>query len=170
MRPILFLDFDDVICLNSPYGGNDVVRPRAYGQAQPADLWDLLFAKSATDVLLTIMDEFNPAVVISSSWLAHFERPGMEVLLKNCGLGVVAGALHQAWDAQAVRDKTRLWAIEAWLKRNHQGEPFVILDDTDSGTGLRGSKLHKAGRVVLCEVGVGLGVGHLPKIREALVT
>ena len=169
MRPTLFLDFDDVLCLNNPYSGHDVVRPRGYGVAQPADLWERLFAQSAKDVLLTVMAEFSPAVVITSSWLAYFERPGMETLLRNCGLLPIALALHEAWDVPSVQGKTRLQAIQGWMARHHEGEPFVMLDDVESGTGLRGSALEKKGRVVLCHVNVGLTNEHLPAIRNALV-
>jgi hypothetical protein len=48
------------------------------------------------------------------------------------------------------------------------GEPFVVLDDNESGTGLRASRHYKAGRVVLCEGGAGLQTKHLPVIRKAL--
>lgn len=39
--PLLFLDFDDVICVNAPYGGYDVLAA-ATGTA-PADLWERLW-------------------------------------------------------------------------------------------------------------------------------
>lgn len=49
MSPVLFLDFDDVICLNNPYGGYDALT--ALAEAARAgtplsaddDLWSKLF-------------------------------------------------------------------------------------------------------------------------------
>lgn len=48
------------------------------------------------------------------------------------------------------------------------GERFVVLDDAVSGTGLEGSALDMQGRLILCDVDVGLHAGHLPKVRRAL--
>lgn len=43
-----------------------------------------------------------------------------------------------------------------------------MLDDELSGTGLRDSKLDRAGCVVLCERDIGLHQGHLQSVRRAL--
>lgn len=36
-RPLVFLDFDDVICINKPYGGRDILESEAN---TPANLWE----------------------------------------------------------------------------------------------------------------------------------
>ena len=46
LRPIIFLDFDDVICLNKHYGGYDVFAPDP-----PDELWQQLFHPPAIAVL-----------------------------------------------------------------------------------------------------------------------
>lgn len=163
-RPLVFLDFDDVICINSVYGGYDVLAPNP-----PADIWEKLFHPPAVQTLLTIIEVHQPWVVITTSWLRFMDRPAVETILSRAGLAPVAAALHPlAWDAEQLHGTTRFDAIARWLEKHHQGEPLVVLDDEASGTGLRGSKLYKAGRVVLCEVGVGLHIGHLAAVAKAL--
>lgn len=163
IRPLIFLDLDDVLCLNTAYGGHDLLR-RPY----PSDLWEKLFSKDATSVLLNVIREHDPGIVLTTSWLRLLERPGFERLFQATGLGAVADRLHERWDAPQNREMSRLQAIEHWLQHYHLGEPFVVLDDYLSGTGLTGSKIDKAHRVVLCEVGVGLAPAHESKIRKAL--
>ena len=50
---------------------------------------------------------------------------------------------------------------------NYRGEPFVVLDDELSGTGLRASRLDRDGQVVFCEKNVGLHRGYLSMVRRA---
>lgn len=163
IRPTIFLDFDDVICLNSPYGGYDVMlRPC------PEDLWERLFAPEAKDVLLDALQQTNAQVVITTSWLRFLERPSFETILRETGLAAVAAALHPLWEAPEDRGMTRVAAIDRWLSRHHDGEPYVVLDDEHSGTGLRGSRHDKQRRVVLCAGGVGLRPTDVAAITAAL--
>ena len=167
MRPTLFLDFDDVLCLNAPYGGGHI--RRATQEPLPADFWPRLFHRPAIETLLEVMAEHTPQIVVTTSWLRFLERQGIDLILRRTGLTAVADGLHDvAWDAPQRHDGTRLSAINEWLKRYHSGEPFVVLDDLDSGTGLLNSRHHKAGKVVLCTPCVGLEAAHLPLIRWSL--
>jgi hypothetical protein len=164
MRPLLFLDFDDVICVNAPYGGYDVFTPDP-----PADLYEKLWHPPAAQTLLAIMSEHNPVVVVTTSWLKLMDRGGFEALFRRTGLHAVADSLHPAWEAPPGQD-SRLAAIEEWLIAHYAGEPFAALDDKRSGTGLPGSWLERAGCLVLCEENVGLHSGHLPAVRAALTS
>lgn len=166
MRPIIFLDFDDVLCLNAPYSGRHLQRSGV--EPLPLDFWSKLFNAPAKELLLIIMAERNPQVVLTTSWLRFLERMGFEQLLNKVGLAPVGAALHEHWDAPQLLQETRAAAITTWLKKHHQGEPFVVLDDHDSGTGLAKSPYFRAGKVVLCEPSVGLLPDHLPAIRRAL--
>jgi hypothetical protein len=163
--PVIFLDFDDVLCLNNPYGGYDVARS-AY--EAPADLWEKLFHRPSVDVLLDIVREHEPQVVVTTSWLRFLDREGMESLLARTRLAFLNTTLHEHWDAPQMRQETRLSAIERWLASHHRGEPFVVLDDSLSGTGLAGSHLDKNGHVVWCAEGVGLTSAHIDQVRRAL--
>jgi hypothetical protein len=164
MRPILFLDLDDVLCLNDPYGGYDVLT------GEVADgIWEALFHVPAVKTLLRVLDECQPAVVLTTSWLRFLDRQGFEELFVKTGLAKVEAALHPAaWEAPQNRGNSRLEAIEAWMSAHHNGEPFVMLDDMLSGTGLGRSRSDRRGAVVLCEVGVGLTEAHLDAVRRAL--
>lgn len=163
--PLVFLDFDDVICLNAPYGGYDVMRA-AY--EEPPDLWRRLFHPSSVDVLCAIIREHTPRVVITSSWLRFLDRKGMDAVLERAGLAILKDSLHEAWDAPQLRQETRLSAIERWLAAHYRGGPFVVLDDGLSGIGLAGSRLDKKGHVVWCSEGVGLTSAHIEQVRIAL--
>lgn len=162
-RPLLFLDFDDVLCLSRPFSGYDVFAPD-----KPSDLWQRLWHPPAMQTLLTVIEETEPKVIITTNWLRLMDKEGFLNLFLATGLGAVADALHANWEAPQARLATRLQAIEKWLNANYGGESLVVLDDKLSGTGLHGSRLDRAGCVVLCEAGVGLHAGHLPAIRKAL--
>lgn len=170
--PTLLLDIDDVICVNRPYTGRDALRAlvaeqRGFSSDIP-DIWSSLFSAPAVDVLNQLMHEFQPRVVITSSWLLRFNIDMLRAVFRRTMLERVATGFHEHWDAQQDRSMTRADSIARWMRHHHRGEPFAILDDAESGTGLRESHLHRQGHVVLCDVGVGLHPGHLPAIRSAL--
>lgn len=164
-RPLIFLDFDDVLCLNAPYGGNHL---RLLAEEQPPDLWERFWHPPSVQTLLIIMEEFEPHVVITTSWLRFMEHDGFVSLFRRTGLSVVADSLHDSWEAPQNFGETRRDAIEAWLADHYEGQGLVILDDVSSGTGLRGSKLDRFGCLILCETAKGLQEEHLPAIRKAL--
>lgn len=162
-QPLVFLDLDDVICLNDPYGGYDVlVQPR------PSDLWEKLFAREATEVLLEVICEHQPRIVLTTSWVRLLERSRSEKIFLVCGLGAVVECLHEECEAPQKSGESRLRAIDRWLAQHHRGESYVVIDDYLSGTELEGSHIDQAGRLVLCEVGVGLQPSHVEPIRRAL--
>jgi hypothetical protein len=162
-RPLIFLDLDDVLCLNSPYGGYDVVV-----KPHPMDLWEKLFSQEAIDVLLDVVREHRPRIVLTTSWLMLLDREGFEGVFRATGLLPVAECLHEQWEAPQKSGMSRLQAVEHWLERFHAGEPFVVLDDHLSGSGLKGSEIDDGGRLVLCDVGVGLRGNHVAVITHAL--
>ena len=164
-RPIILLDFDDVIVLNRPgqFGGYDVIAPNP-----PPELWSRLFHIPATNALVAALTEHEARVVITTSWLRFMMREGFERLFAMTGLEVLTQSLHDAWEAPQNRGETRAQAIDRWLGTHHRREPYVILDDELSGTGLSRSVHAKQGRLVLCKEDVGLHREHLPLIRAAL--
>lgn len=164
-RPLVFLDFDEVIKLNPEgcLGGYDVLAPNP-----PPEIWGQLFHPPAVAVLTTALEQWNPRVVITTSWLRFMLRDALEHVFAKTGLEHITAALHEAWEAPQNARETRCGAIERWLAAHHKGEPYVILDDDLSGTGLRGSRHARAGRVIFCEAEVGLREQHLPAIERAL--
>lgn len=164
-RPLLFLDLDDVLVLNLPgdYGGYDVLAPNP-----PADIWSRVIHEPAKQVLLEVLEAWSPAIVMTTSWIRFMDRDACRNLFLRTGLAKVAEALHAAWEAPQLSRQTRCDAIDSWLGLHHVGEPYVILDDELSGTGLVGSVHQREGRVVLCQEGIGLQRTHLPAIGVAL--
>jgi len=192
--PVIFLDIDDVICINSPCGGFDAIAAVNGRHVNPAWVYQRLFEPGAVSALKQVHDEMDAAVryVISSTWRESFGREQLEVVFRRTGLSFVADRLQEGemWRTQPKFDRSRrIDEIAQWLDRHHQGEAFAILDDTHSGASLMPtvqpasmlssnvpaprhsseSALHPfAGRVVLCDESVGLTSDHVPFILAAL--
>ncbi len=167
VRPVLFLDIDDVLCLNQPYGIEDVCHtPKS---EQPADLYARLWSPSAVDVLRTVAAEFDPEFVITSRWQMRLTNESFKPLFRLTGLPEVAEALHRDRPfAEQPFAWTRFAAIAHWLMCMERESHFVVLDDPVSGGCLPGTWVEDQGRLVMCEHRVGLRREHLPVIRRAL--
>lgn len=163
-RPTLLLDIDDVIVLNR---GVEFDKTRV--DELSTEACQSLIHPPAGQALSQLVEEFHPRIVVTSAWVRFTSQPAMARLLRLAGYEQVAQSLHDIWSAPRQGRSTRLESIDHWLGANHIGEPFCILDDGDSGSSLRGSSHDQARRVLLCEVGVGLHVGHLPFVRNALL-
>jgi len=169
VRPVLFLDLDDTLCLNTPYGGVHAQHVVRVPDSAPSDFYECLFAPGAVAVMNTLLEEFQPSIVLTTSWLALLQREHFIEIFCRTGLRKVANALHAHWDAPGNRGTSRAEAIDAWLARYHEeGQPILILDDVSSGESLIGSFHASCGRAVLCEVDQGLNDGHLSLARRAL--
>src|SRR6516164_1670160 len=139
--PIVFLDIDDVLCVNEPSGGSDALDALEGRHAEPDRVLREIFAKQAKQVLETLHQEMggNLRYVISSSWRRAFSRAQFERVFTTSGIGFVVASLHEKWQTPV-----RLWPtdrfeeIQSWLHQHHRGEPFVILDDEYSGESLLG--------------------------------
>ena len=192
--PVLFLDLDDVLCINSPCGGFDAIAAVNGRHVNPAWVYQRLFEPGAICALKRVHDEMDTALryVISSTWRESFSRAQLEVVFRRAGNGFVADRLHEGemWRTPPKFGRSRrIDEIALWLNRHHRGEPFVILDDTHSGAPLmpalhlapmlpsnvpamghsRDGEGHPfAGRVVLCDENVGLTSDHVPFILAAL--
>jgi hypothetical protein len=163
--PLLFLDLDDVIFLNRPYGGYDLA-----AKDHPSDLWERLWHRPALDLLEGVIASHQPRVVLTTSWLRFLQLDEAKVLFQRSGAPWLAEALHPRGEALQARGWTRLQAIDGWLDAHRVSEPYAILDDALSGTGLAGSRHDKERRVVLCDVEVGLQPHHVPRLIRALST
>lgn len=115
-----------------------------------------------------VIREHQPRIVLTTSWVRLLQRSRLEKLFLVCGLGALVDCLHEECEAPQKSGESRLCAIDRWLAQHHRGERYVVLDDHLSGTELEGSHIDRAGRLVLCEVGVGLQPSHLDPIRRAL--
>ena len=173
--PIVFLDIDDVLCLNDPYGGSDALEAVKGRHADPDTVLREIFAAEPKRVLESVHEQMGGRLryVISSSWRQAFSREQIERVFRSAHIGFVAAGLHEQWETpSSLRVMGRIEEIESWLRRHHQGEPLVVIDDDYSCTTLAGideGSMHPLSeRVVLCTVGVGLAAEHLPIIVDAL--
>ena len=172
---ILFLDIDDVLCLNRTYGGYDVIRAISDVHPSPEAVFREVFDESACAVLRGLHGAMNGNLqyVISSTWREAFDYEQMREVLRRGGLGFVASALHEQWRTPIrFEGSMRANDIAEWLDTFHRGEPFAIVDDTYSGPSLM-SALTKPvhpfhGRVVLCQENVGLLPEHAETLLSAL--
>src|SRR4051794_37878541 len=101
LRPVLLLDFDNVLCINKPYGGFDAKLALAhYSRAPvdrpecPHDLWARLFDDSSKMLLSRLDHEFHPWYVLTTSWWWHFAFDELIEILCRCGLHFVRDNLH----------------------------------------------------------------------------
>lgn len=179
LRPVLLLDFDDVLCINRPYGGFDaklalsqfegvpVDRPES-----PPDLWTKLFDTTAKELLARIDSEFHPWYVLTTSWWWHFTYEEFVDILSRCGLDFIRRNLHSNWAPPKASRPAARWAeVEKWIETNPAcSQLWVVLDDELSGTGLRERhREHEAPFIVLCREGVGLTVLEYAKVRAGFV-
>ncbi len=175
MRPIVFLDLDDVLCLNNPYTGYDaraLVRAKRGDPDARAveyvDLWDRLFHRQVRANLQALDAEFVPWYVVSSSWRTSFTRKEMEIVFRQGGVGFVADALHEIWQTpnrtRGYYGGIRREEIEEWIAKWHDNvSPWVAIDDHESGESLIGHD-----NAVLCFPGVGFDGDKLQEARGVL--
>jgi hypothetical protein len=74
--PIVFLDIDDVLCLNKPYSGSDALEAVKGRHADPDTVLREIFAAEPKRVLASVHKEMGGQLryVISSSWRQVFSR------------------------------------------------------------------------------------------------
>ena len=176
-RPVLFLDFDDVLCLNKTYGGYDAMHALSQVENKQASLesfkhlWHDLFTEWSKKHLMALHVEFNLLYVLSTS-LTHFmNKAAMVAILRQTGLAHVADNLHPAWET--VKGKgypDRVKEIRDWIAlhpehRNH----WVVLDDPYSGAELaKWPVKHEQPFIVLCQTNAGF-LGEYGQLRQALL-
>jgi hypothetical protein len=177
-RPVLFLDIDDVVCLNLRVGGFDALDVVRGKHPDPSHVLQHLFASGACSVLHQLHETLDGRLryVISSTWREYFSPEPLRMLFEQGGLPFVAAALEDAdgWcTPKHLGAERRADEIAAWLDRHHKGEPFAIVDDMFSGASLLPAltlaKHPFHGRVVLCDRNVGLLDEHLPTLIKALM-
>lgn len=175
---VIFLDFDDVVCLNQPYGAYDAML--AMGEVDSgektledhADLWAGLFDKAAVGHLKAIHQEFAPTYVLSTSWIKFLSFKSFDCILRQSGLPFVADSLHDDWSTtRDQRNGVRSDEIRGWLGRHPECQDcWVVLDDEHSGTGLPDWPVGaERGFITLCKRGVGLTSIETEHVRASLL-
>ncbi len=173
----MFLDIDDVLCLNAPYGGYDAILVLRGRHPNPSRVYEKLFAARPRRVLADVHGQMGGQIryVISSTWREHFTREELLGVLSAGGLDFVAEAMLEdaCWCTPlSGKEVTRAADIANWLAQHHRGEAFLILDDKFSGRSLEDALYDSnhpfASRVVLCDEYVGLLAEHAAFMVNAL--
>lgn len=172
--PIVFLDFDDVVCLYQKYGGRDAIHAINTADFASSEVFQELFHPPAVATLRRIHDAMGGKLryVISSTWRDYFNRSQLREVLRLGGLDFVAACMEsqERWRTPSLDgdESNRLEEVSRWLSLHHRGEPFAILDDVFSGLPIVGSPLQS--RSILCDERVGLLVDHVEVAVNALRT
>ena len=176
-RPILFLDLDDVLCLNRPYGGFDVLHALQGRHPEPERVYREVFDEDARRHLKALHAALDGQLlyVISSTWREAMTRQQLAFVFEQADLAEVAQSLAPGahWcTPRSSMDPDRLSDILAWLEAFHHGGPVAVLDDHHSGFSLRRvldeSDHPLRGRVVLCQEWEGLQEAHVSFLLDAL--
>jgi hypothetical protein len=157
MRPITFLDMDDVLAVSREYTSYQVI---ATFKSQDLDGWPELWAglvfPEARANLMALHSEFWPQYVVSSSWTNYLTREQIQEIFRRAGLAFVADNMHKQWTTPKGTGSARVTEIENWIAKHRlRTQPILVLDDHESGWSLHESHLDQKGLVVLCEPWVG---------------
>lgn len=158
MRPILFLDMDDVLVISQTFTSYQVITTfKSADLDDSPELWSGLIFPQARDNLAALHKEFFPHYIVSSSWSNYLTRLQMEAVFRRTGLEFVADNMHEQWTTPKSNEWTRLDEIENWISQHgYPAQPMLVIDDLESGRSLRKSSLHLRGLVVLCDAWTGL--------------
>lgn len=178
-RPVLFLGFDDVICLNRTYGGYDALHAMAQIEKEPGlapsvfkDVWSELFDVEAKSYLQAIHEIWGPWFVLSTSWCRSLQKESLIKILKHSGLGYVADNFHSSWATpRRMHPDIRADEICSWLHANPGFEnSWVVLDDELSGVGLSEWPIPaESPFIILCRENVGLTDVEFQKLKTAFL-
>lgn len=169
MRPLVFLDMDDVMCLNEQYNSTLMLERFQKSELDYPEMWSGLLDADAMSNLRILHAEYAPQYVISSSWATYLNCEQMCESLKRTQLNIVRENLHEHWRTPRARTSSRRDEIEWWLNEHREPtQPFVVLDDVSSGWSLAHSPLAYDGHVVLCNVKQGFTREKLSEARRVL--
>lgn len=169
MRPLIFLDMDDVLCLSNEFGSREMLKIVQHEAPDRPELWAGLVDTEAAANLRELDVEFSPLYVISSSWATYLDREQMCQTLTRTELPFVVENLHTEWRTPRALSSSRRDEIEWWLDAHRvPGQPFLVIDDTCSGMCLAHSPLALDGHLVLCKGGFGFTKERLKEARHRL--
>jgi hypothetical protein len=166
---LVFLDMDDVLCLDNVHHSGIMLKIFKQEILDYPELWERIVDASAADNLRQLDVEFNPAYVISSSWATYLDKEKMCQALNRMQLQFVVESLHVEWRTPRALSSSRRDEIEWWLEAHREPcQPFIIIDDSWSGTGLAYSPLAGNGHIILCKSGLGFTKKRLQEARRQL--
>ena len=119
-----------------------------------------IMGKNHTDVLKTIVQTYNPKIVISSTWRFLFTLEEFKAIFSSMWIGVtpdIIGITPRKMSLYTRGDEIGLWLVD----NNVNADDIVILDDDNDMSFL-------TSRLVKTEFSHGLNDIHLLKIAELI--
>lgn len=169
VRPILFLDMDDVLCVDSRYSSIQVIDAFNNHGRKNIELWANLINPEARTNLAELHREFFPQYVISSSWSCNINQQQMKDVFERTDLEFIASNLHKDWTTPKGSGSSRVNEITSWITTHKNPKRLIlILDDFESGWALKGSSLDNAGMIVFCEKFIGFTTERLLEAQKKL--
>lgn len=160
---------DDVLCLSDKFASREMLKIIQQEVPDRPELWAGLVDAEAAVNLHELHMEVMPWYVISSSWATYLDQAQMCQALTRTKLQFVVDNLHAEWRTPRALSSSRLDEIEWWLDAHHElGQPFLVIDDSYSGTRLAHSPLALDGHVVLCRSGYGFTKKRLKEAKYQL--
>ena len=167
MRPIIFLDIDDVIAVNPEYSGAAIANWFSSNlHSDETDFWKKVFLPEAQNNLFLLHTAFYPQYGVSSSWCNYLTLKQIKIVFRRTVFDFVEENLHKNWRTPRLMQSGRLSEIQSWISNFLKvSQPVLILDDVESGWNLVDSTFDKKGQVVSCEPMIGFVE---PKLRTAI--
>ena len=127
---VIFLDIDGVICTDRAWYATEQDKHRQIIRA-----WDPF----AIRLIGRLAADFDYEVVISSTWRKMFDVP---LILLTHGF---QGSFHRDESTPYLfGSQPRGDEIREWLKEHKDVRNYLIIDDFESGTGIKGTALEKS--------------------------
>lgn len=115
-NPIIFLDFDGVICTTRAH----------FAYANPIGFHRHL-DPVAVKLIERLMRSSKAEIVVSSTWRIGAEKSELELALLNSGMGGVN--FHSCWRTPSSKEGHRGKEIEQFFQHHNHNGKFLILDD-----------------------------------------
>lgn len=119
-RPIVFLDMDDVLCVDSRYSSIEVMDAFKDLSSKNPELWANLISPEARTNLGELHREFFPQYVISSSWSYNIEQWQMKEVFERTGLEFIAANLLKKWTIPKRLGSSKTNEISNQTVKSHQ--------------------------------------------------
>ncbi|WP_119736973.1 HAD domain-containing protein [Noviherbaspirillum cavernae] len=156
MRPVIFLDMDDVLVISREFTSFQVISAFKAQDLDYPELWAGLVSPEARFNLAELHNEFQPEYVISSNWSSYLSQAQLQEIFQRTGLSFVAENMHAQWTTPKGTGSPRVTEVENWIVKYRQPEQAVlVLDDHESGWNLHECQLDQQGLVVLCDEWTG---------------
>jgi hypothetical protein len=153
MRPIIFLDIDDVLAIDSNFSGGAVAAALATNLGEIEEgFWHHVFSSNAIENLSLLNKIFSPQYVVSSNCANYLTEFQIKYVFESASLDFVKRNLHRQWRTPKSGIGGRLIEISTWISKHLQSTPPVlIIDDYESGWNLINSVFDHNDQLVLCE-------------------